>query len=149
MKYLLGTLSAVILVTATMNSYAVNDSLQTNKETVIAFYEAAINNKDYTTAEKYMGSYYKQHNPLAEDGKAGFKKYIQYLQDNYPNSHSDIKRVMADDNYVILHVNSIRVPDTRGNAIVDIFRLEDGKIVEHWDVIQPVPDQAANDNGMF
>lgn len=149
MKYILGTLGIIFLVTASINSYAMNDTLQKNKDTVIAFYEAAINNKDFVTAEKYMGSYYKQHNPLAEDGKKGFKKFIQYLQDTYPNSHSDIKRVMAEDDYVILHVNSIHTPNTRGNAIVDIFRLEDGKIVEHWDVIQPVPDQAANDNGMF
>jgi predicted SnoaL-like aldol condensation-catalyzing enzyme len=123
--------------------------LQHNKEVVTAFYEAAINQKDFPAAEKYMGSYYKQHNPMAEDGKEGFKKFIDYLRSTYPNAHSDIKRVMAEEDYVILHVHSVTIPDTRGQAVVDIFRLENGKIVEHWDVIQDIPEKSANDNGMF
>jgi predicted SnoaL-like aldol condensation-catalyzing enzyme len=57
--------------------------------------------------------------------------------------------VFADGDYVILHVHAVRVPGTRGNAIVDIFKLENGKIVEHWDVIQEIPGEAANPNGMF
>lgn len=128
---------------------ATNAELQHNKETVVAFYEAAINNKDFATAEQYMGSYYKQHNPQAADGKEGFKNFIQYLHDTFPQSHSEIKRVMAENDYVFLHVHSVKVPDSRGQAIVDIFRLENGKIVEHWDVIQDVPEKAANPNGMF
>lgn len=128
---------------------ATSQQLQHNKEVVAAFYNAALNNKDFSAAEKYMGPYYKQHNPLAEDGKEGFKKFISYLSTTYPNSHSEIKRMMAEDDYVILHVHSVAVPDTRGKAIVDIFRLENGKIVEHWDVIQDIPEKSANDNGMF
>jgi predicted SnoaL-like aldol condensation-catalyzing enzyme len=57
--------------------------------------------------------------------------------------------VFADGDYVILHAHAVREPRTRGNAIVDIFRIEDGKIVEHWDVVQPIPEKAANANGMF
>ena len=57
--------------------------------------------------------------------------------------------MVAEDDHVVLHVHAVREPGTRGNAIIDIFRLENGKIVEHWDVSQPVPEQAANDNGMF
>lgn len=128
---------------------ATNNELQHNKETVAAFYEAAINKKDFNTAEQYMGPYYKQHNPNAVDGKEGFKGYIQYLHDTFPQSHSEIKRMMAEDDYVILHVHSVNIPDTRGQAVVDIFRLENGKIVEHWDVIQDVPEKSANPNGMF
>lgn len=145
-------LIVILMITALMasTSFALNyQQLQHNKEVVKAFYEAAINNKDYASAEQYMGSYYKQHNPMAEDGKEGFKKYIDYLRIAFPNSHSEIKRIMAEDDYVILHVHSIKVPDTRGQAIVDIFRLENGKIVEHWDVIQDVPEKSANENGMF
>lgn len=145
-------LAAIFIMTmlVTSTSFALNDQqLQHNKEVVRAFYEAALNNKDFSTAETYMGPYYKQHNPMAEDGKEGFKKFIDYLRSTYPHSHSDIKRIMAEDNYVILHVHSVKVPHTRGQAIVDIFRLEHGKIVEHWDVIQDVPEKAANENGMF
>jgi SnoaL-like domain len=70
-------------------------------------------------------------------------------QEKFPASRSEIKRVFADGDYVILHVHAVREPETRGNAIVDIFKLENGKIVEHWDVVQPIPEKAANANGMF
>lgn len=145
-------LAIICIITTFMvsTSYASSyQQLQHNKEVVKAFYETAINKKDFSTAESYMGSYYKQHNPLAEDGKEGFKKYIDYLRSVYPDSYSDIKRVIAEDNYVTLHVHSVLIPGTRGRAIVDIFRLENGKIVEHWDVIQDIPEKSANENGMF
>jgi predicted SnoaL-like aldol condensation-catalyzing enzyme len=68
-----------------------------------------------------------------------------------PPAHAadEIKRVFADGDYVILHVHAVREPGTRGVAVVDIFKLENGKIVEHWDVVQPIPEKAANTNGMF
>ena len=69
--------------------------------------------------------------------------------EKFPASRSEIKRVIADGDYVILHVNAVREPGPRGNAIVDIFKLENGKIVEHWDVAQDIPEKAANANGMF
>ena len=75
--------------------------------------------------------------------------FYEKAEEKFPNSRSEIKRVFADGDYVILHVHAVREPGTRGNAIVDIFRLEDGKIVEHWDVVQPIPEKAANPNGMF
>jgi len=64
-------------------------------------------------------------------------------------SLSEIKRVFADGDYVILHVHSIREPGTRGRAIFDLFKLENGKIVEHWDAVQDIPEKSANENGMF
>jgi len=122
---------------------------EANKKTVLAFYEAALNQKDFAAAQKYMGPRYTQHNPNAADGPEGFKKFIDFLRERYPQSHSDIRQAFADGDYVILHVHAVREPDTRGSAIIDIFKLEHGKIVEHWDVIQPIPEKAANDNGMF
>jgi predicted SnoaL-like aldol condensation-catalyzing enzyme len=86
---------------------------------------------------------------MAADGPGGLQGYLQFLRAKYPNSHSEIKRVFAEGDYVILHVHAIREPGTRGNAIVDIFKLENGKVVEHWDVIQEIPEKAANTNGMF
>lgn len=120
-----------------------------NKKTVLAFYEELINQKNVDAAEKYMGKKYIQHNPQAADGVEGLRSYIQYLREQYPYSHAEIKRVFAEGNYVVLHVNTKLVPNTRGLAIVDIFRLDAGKIVEHWDVIQEVPEKSANENGMF
>ncbi len=92
---------------------------------------------------------YTQHNPVAADGPEGLKGFIAFLKDKFPNNRSEIKRIFADGDYVIVHVHAVREPGTRGNAIIDIFRLENGKVVEHWDVVQPIPEKPANNNGMF
>ena len=123
--------------------------MEANKRNVVEFYEQAINKKDFEAASKYLGSRYTQHNPVAPDGPEGLKGFIGFLKSKFPQSHSEIKRVFADGDYVILHVHAVREPGTRGRAIVDIFKLENGKIVEHWDVAQDVPEKAANSNGMF
>jgi predicted SnoaL-like aldol condensation-catalyzing enzyme len=122
---------------------------EANKKIVREFYEKGLNQKDGEAAATYFGSRYTQHNPLAADGPEGFKRFIQFLKEKYPNSRSEIKRAFADGDYVILHVHAVREPGSRGSAIVDVFKLEDGKIVEHWDVIQEIPEKAANSNGMF
>jgi predicted SnoaL-like aldol condensation-catalyzing enzyme len=122
---------------------------EANKKAVLEFYEAAINQKDFDKAAPYIGSRYTQHNPNAADGPEGLKRFLAFLREKFPQAHSEIKQVFADGDYVFLHVHSVREPGSRGNAIVDIFKLENGKVVEHWDVIQPIPEQAANSNGMF
>jgi predicted SnoaL-like aldol condensation-catalyzing enzyme len=120
-----------------------------NVRAVEAFYDAAINAKDFERARAYLGDRYVQHNPTAQDGPEGLKAFLAFLRDKFPQSHSDIVRAFADGDYVILHVHSVRVPGAAGRAIVDIFRLEKGKVVEHWDVVQDIPDKPANANGMF
>jgi predicted SnoaL-like aldol condensation-catalyzing enzyme len=120
-----------------------------NKKAVVEFYEKALNQKDFEAASKYLGPRYTQHNPNAADGPDGLKGFLQFLREKFPNSHSEIKRAFADGDYVVLHVHAVREPGTRGNAIIDIFKLEQGKVVEHWDVVQPIPEKAANPNGMF
>ena len=126
-----------------------NNEQEANKKMVASFYEAALNKKDFDAASKYIGAYYKQHNPTAADGKAGFKAFIQFLKTQFPDSHSEIKQIFADGDYVILHVHSVRIPGTRGRAIIDIFKLKNGKIVEHWDAVQDIPEKSANNNSMF
>lgn len=120
-----------------------------NEAVVKDFYEKAINQKDFEAASVHFGNYYIQHNPNVEDGMEGFKKLIDFLRNNYPQAHSEIKKVFSDGDYVFIHVHSIREPDTRGRAIFDLFRLENGKIVEHWDTVQDIPEISANPNGMF
>ena len=122
---------------------------ESNKKTVLEFYDKALNQKDFDAAAKYFGPRYVQHNPGAPDGIEGFKAFITARKEKFPGAKSEIKRVFADGDYVILHVHAVREPGERGNAIVDIFRLEGGKIVEHWDVVQPIPEKTANNNGMF
>lgn len=125
------------------------DRLEQNKRTVLDFYDKGLNQKDFEAASRYFGDRYVQHNPNAADGPAGFKGFLQFLKDKFPQSRSEIKRSFAEGDYVIVHVHAVREPGTRGSAIVDIFKLENGKIVEHWDVVQPIPEKAANANGMF
>ncbi|MAZ14850.1 nuclear transport factor 2 family protein [Oricola sp.] len=125
--------------------------LEANKKTVAEFYDAVLNKKDYELALTYIGEAgYTQHNPGAKDGVEGMKGFIGFLKSKYPDNHSEIKRIFAEGDYVITHVHAVREPGTRGNAIVDIFRLDDkGKVVEHWDAVQPIPEEAMNDNTMF
>jgi predicted SnoaL-like aldol condensation-catalyzing enzyme len=122
---------------------------EANKKVVLDFYEKAINQKNFEAAAVHFGPRYTQHNPNAADGPEGLKAFLGFLREKFPASRSEVKRVFAEGDYVILHVHAVREPGTRGSAIVDIFKLEGGKIVEHWDVVQPVPEKALNANGMF
>jgi predicted SnoaL-like aldol condensation-catalyzing enzyme len=115
---------------------------------VRAFY-AALVAKDFEAARKLIGDRYVQHNPQIADGIEGFRAFLGFLRQEFPGLSADVKQMFADGDYVIAQVHGVRVPGTRGSAIVDIFRLEHGKIVEHWDVMQPIPEQVANANGMF
>ena len=143
--------AALLLALASSTAMAATSDAQqeANRKAVLAFYEKGLNQKDADAALAYVGNRYVQHNPGAADGPEGFRKFIGFLREKFPNSHSEIKRSFVDGDYVILHVHAVREPGTRGNAIVDIFKLEDGKIVEHWDVVQPVPENPANNNTMF
>jgi predicted SnoaL-like aldol condensation-catalyzing enzyme len=143
-------LAAAAVVFAAVAVHAADTPQQeANKKIVVEFYELAINQKNFEAAARYLGPRYTQHNPVAADGPDGLKAFIQFLREKFPGSRSEIKRVFADGDFVILHVHAVREPGTRGSAIVDIFKLENGKIVEHWDVRQDVPEKAANSNGMF
>jgi predicted SnoaL-like aldol condensation-catalyzing enzyme len=120
-----------------------------NKKTVVALYEKAINQKDFEAAAQYLGPRYTQHNPMAADGPEGLKAFLQFAKEKLPTFKADIKRVFADGDYVILHVHTTAKEGDRGSAVIDIFKLENGKVVEHWDVVQPIPEKSSNTNGMF
>ena len=125
-------------------------TLERNKQTVLDFYEVGLNRKDFHAAAKLIGDRYRQHNPRIADGIDGFEAFLETLRQDFPDLRTEVRRIFADGEYVIAHVYGVRVPDQSGTAIVDIFRLDpDGKIVEHWDVMQPIPETAANANGMF
>jgi predicted SnoaL-like aldol condensation-catalyzing enzyme len=124
--------------------------LEENKETVRAFYELAFNDKKPEEAvARYVGSTYTQHNPMAGDGPQPFIEFVNGFVAQFPDLSVDIKRVIAEGDLVVTHSLLKTSPEDRGTAAADIFRLEGGKVVEHWDVLQPVPETAANDNTMF
>jgi predicted SnoaL-like aldol condensation-catalyzing enzyme len=123
--------------------------LEANKELVLEFYEQAIGRKDFEAARNYMGPTYKQHAPYAADGHDGLRAFILWFRENFPDHKYEIKRVIAEGDYVMLHLHGTGGPNPFGESVVDIFRVEDGKVVEHWDIIQPIPDKADNANSMF
>lgn len=120
-----------------------------NIRAVVAFYDTLLNEKNIEAARQYVGSNYRQHSPLAADGFEGLRAFLVPMFEQHPQMRCEIKRAFADGDYVILHVHARLGPDDRGAAVVDIFRLESGKIVEHWDVLQQIPGSAPNANSMI
>jgi predicted SnoaL-like aldol condensation-catalyzing enzyme len=110
--------------------------IEANKRIVVDFYDKALNQKDFEAAARHFGPRYIQHNPAVPDGPDGLKRLVEFLKEKFPNAKSEIKRVIAEGDLVMLHVHSVREPANAARAIVDIFRVENGKIVEHWDVVQ-------------
>ena len=123
-------------------------STAANKKLVVDFYRTVFIEKRVVEGfERYVAPEYVQHNPLLASGREPAVKFLSSRMTR--ESISDIKRVVAEGDLVALHVHSRTNLSDRGRAVVDIFRVANGKIIEHWDVIQPVPDKAANANTMF
>jgi predicted SnoaL-like aldol condensation-catalyzing enzyme len=120
-----------------------------NRDAVLDFYDAAVNRRDYAAAFGRLGDRYIQHNPNASDGAAGLREFFTSIEKLYPKFRVEIKRVFVEGDMVALHVRSFDGPTRNGEAGVDIFRLEAGRIVEHWNVIQPIPDSLPHANTMF
>jgi predicted SnoaL-like aldol condensation-catalyzing enzyme len=121
-----------------------------NKHTAIAFYELMFN--DCQPAEAillYAGETYIQHNPHVADGKEGFISYFRRMAVEYPGKHVTVKRTIAENDLVVVHCLQ-QWPGDSDYAGIDIFRFDaDGKIVEHWDVLQKVAEESENENGLF
>lgn len=141
-------LAMAMFITSSFASAATQQ--QQNKEVVRNFYELAFNKHKPAEAMKlYVGSKYIQHNPFADDGKQAFIDFFEAYFKKNPETFVSIKRMIAEDDLVLIHLHSKQNKNDRGRAVMDIFRLENGKIVEHWDAVQDIPEKSANTNTMF
>ena len=123
--------------------------MEQNKKTVQAFYDAVLNKKDFEEASKYLGPATPSTIRSPPTARRASRASSPSSRTSSRTTSSEIKRIFADGDYVIVHVHAVREPGTRGNAIIDIFKLENGKVVEHWDAVQPIPEKSDNNNGMF
>lgn len=121
-----------------------------NKEKALYCMDLLFNQHDVEKSRtECWGETYIQHNPMAPDGAEALFGFITPFFEASPEASIDIKRVATEGDLVWIHYNSKPTADSPGLAVVDILRMEDGKFVEHWDVVQPVPEQSANENTMF
>jgi predicted SnoaL-like aldol condensation-catalyzing enzyme len=124
--------------------------IERNKQVVRDFCEVAFNDKQPAdAAERFMGTEYIQHNPSAPDGKEGFVEFVTAFVTQTPELKLEIRTMIAEDELVMAHSHLKVTPDDAGTVVVDIFRLDEGKIVEHWDVMQPFPETSLNEHPMF
>ena len=127
-----------------------SDQLERNKKNAQAFYELMFNEGQPAAAiERFVGDVYIQHNPMVGDGKEAFIAFFEKSATEYPDKRVHVKRALAEGNYVVLHCYQ-EWPGDEDYASIDIFRFDDkGKIVEHWDVLQIIPETSAHNNTMF
>jgi predicted SnoaL-like aldol condensation-catalyzing enzyme len=124
-------------------------SIEENKKNAIAFYKMAYEGNPKKAVELFVGSEYIQHNPLVGDGTEPFIEYFERMKKEYSNKSIEFVRAVAEGNLVALHTHQFW-PNNEEYVTMDFFRFdENGKIIEHWDSIQQIPESSAHNNKMY
>lgn len=152
---LAGIVACLLSACATTGAVLRMAQAQQNTAVVLAFLDTVFNKHEVAQAfKRYVGPYYRQHNPNVADGIEGAITALTRLtRDVFPELHQEVKRTVAQGDLVAVQTRQVRYAidqdSARGVAVMDVFRLERGKIVEHWDVVEDIPEKSANDNSMF
>lgn len=140
--------AALILAAAPPADAGLSKNAKAQK--AMAFLDMVFNQKKVKEGfDKYTGPTYRQHNPFAADGAQPAIDFLAPYLASHAEYRYNFKHVYVDGDIVVVHSHVTRDAKDRGSAVVDIFRIEKGKVVEHWDVVQPIPEKSANDNTMF
>ena len=122
---------------------------QANLDFVLAMFEQVLNPMNSGAVERFIHADYIQHNQLAEPGREGLKRFLDMIREQTPEAVHDVKRAFVDGEHVTVHYHVRRWPGDLGWAVIDIFRVENGLIAEHWDVMQDVVEGGPNPNSPF
>lgn len=125
-------------------------NINTNKKIAIEFLELAFNShQPRLAAHKYCAEFYIQHNPHAVDGIDYFSDLFETFFIKFPQFNVDIKRIIGENDLVFVHLHAKKFPEDLGEAVVEIFRFENEKIIEHWDVVQKIEKEGINPRSLF
>ena len=142
---------AILFAISVQNAFCQENNCEVaanNKKIVVEFYQKLFGDKDVSVIDQYIVEDYIQHNPIAADGRQALKEIANKWIANQPKTQVDFQKVVADGDLVFLHIKTKSFSGT-DLSLVDIFRLKNGKIVEHWDIMQEVPENSANPHPMF
>ncbi len=144
------SLCAALTLCAMASTSSADISKNPKAQKAIEFLDMVFNKKQVKEGfDKFVGDKYIQHNPIAPDGAAAAVEVLGKVLQQVPGWSYEVKHAYVDGDIAIIHSHVRMKPEDRGMAVVDIFRFEKGKIVEHWDVVQAIPEKSANDNTMF
>jgi predicted SnoaL-like aldol condensation-catalyzing enzyme len=150
MKYALTGLCALSCALALATSARAETPQEArNKQIAIAFYNAALNEKNWDKARTYMGPRYVQHSIYMQDGPAGLEDLVRRIKQQFPDNRGEIKLAFADGDIVVLYLHVTRTRQDPGWAVIEMMRLKNDKVVEHWDDLQRIPKDVADKNPMF
>ena len=122
---------------------------EVNRNLILDIYKHVLGPLDSSRVDDYMATDYIQHSPMAKTGAAGLKTFLDWARANTPHAEHHVKRVFVDGDFIIAQVHVIIHPGDQGNVVIDIFRIENGRVAEHWDAVQPITAESANSNGVF